>query len=97
MNWMCIRYMEYILWNRMDYQLDSDMSSELILENILPKEHRLLTDKWMYSTELRVLNIQMIYQMIFLFTNNWHTVRCVSSILLFVILFLCFYYLMCQL
>lgn len=94
---MCIRYMEYILWNKMDYRLDSDMSSELILGNVLSKEHGILTDKWMYSTELCVLNIQLIYQMLFLFTNNWHIVRCVSSILSFVILFLCFYYLMCQL
>lgn len=40
------------LWNRIDYQLDSDMSSELILGNILSKEHGLLTDKWIngYAT-----------------------------------------------
>ncbi len=86
-----------LLWNRIEYQLDSDMSSELILGNILSKEHGLLTDKWMYSTELRVLNTQLIYQIIFSFTNNWHAVRCISSILLFMILVVCYYYFMCQL
>ena len=66
--------------------LDSDMSSEMILGKILCEEGRIMTDSWYYSTELRVVNTQLIYALFFNFTDNWHTVRMVSTFVLHLIL-----------
>lgn len=85
------------LWNKIHCLIDSDMSSELILGNILSKEHGILTDKWFYSTELRFLNTQLVYKLVFVFSNNWRIVRCVSSVFLMIVLLSCFYYMMYQL
>lgn len=41
--------------------IDSDHSSELILAKILSENNEILTKDWHYSTELRVLNTQVIY------------------------------------
>lgn len=91
----CLVIWGIFLWKRINYQLDSDMASDLMLGNILSKENGILSEQWMYSTELRVLNMQLFYKLIFLFTNNWHVVRCISSVLLLVVLLICFYYMMC--
>ncbi len=93
----CLVIWGIFLWKRINYRLDSDMASDLMLGNILSKENGILSEQWMYSTELRVLNMQLFYKLIFLFTNNWHVVRCISSVLLLVVLLICFYYMMCQL
>lgn len=93
----CLVIWGIFLWKRINYQLDSDMASDLMLGNILSKENGILSEQWMYSTELRVLNMQLFYKLIFLITNNWHVVRCISSVLLLVVLLICFYYMMCQL
>ena len=45
---------------RIDRLLDSDMSSEMILGQLLARNNGILSDQWYYSTELRVLNTQLI-------------------------------------
>ena len=67
---------------RMPYFLDSDMSSELLLSRILSEEHSLMSKNWFYSTELRVLNTQLVYTFFFNFTNSWHRVRLLSDAVL---------------
>ena len=62
--------------------LDSDDSSELILSKLLADENRLITDKWYYSTELRVLNTQILYAFFFHVTQNWLMVRLLSFVCL---------------
>lgn len=64
-----------------DYMLDSDMSSELILAELLSKEHGLLSANWYYSTELRVLNTQLIFSPLFLVLNDWHMIRVVGTLI----------------
>lgn len=83
----------YQLWVNMDYLLNSDMSSELLLSKILSEEHTLISKNWYYSTELRVLNIQIIFSILFLFINNWHAVRIIGIIILNLILLLSFVFL----
>ena len=41
---------------RINALLDSDMSSEMVLAQLLAKENAALSTHWYYSTELRVLN-----------------------------------------
>ena len=50
---------------RIDRLLDSDMSSEMILGQLLARNNGILSDQWYYSTELRVLNTQLIYALFF--------------------------------
>lgn len=57
--------------------IDSDMSAELMLANLLNKHHELLLCKdWLYSTEIRVVYLQAAYRIgLFLFPNNWFYAR----------------------
>lgn len=64
--------------------LDSDMASEMILADILNKEHSVsgLTHSWYYSTELRFLQMQWFYRIgLLLFPHNWHMARVISMML----------------
>lgn len=65
---------------RIDRLLDSDMSSEMILGQLLARENAVLTPHWYYSTELRVLNTQIIYAFFFKLMNNWHLVRMAATV-----------------
>lgn len=90
-------YMNYKMYTVMDYLIDSDMSSELVLARILASEKRFITTSWFYSSELRVLNTNLIFMPLFLLTDNWHTVRIAGIVLLDLVLFISFYYLAKQL
>ncbi len=60
---------------KIDYLINSDAASELILGKLLASENRILSENWFYSTELRVLNTQIFYSLFFKLTNDWHLVR----------------------
>lgn len=70
-----------------DSIVDSDMSSELILgKRLSTSAFGILDSGWFYSTELRVLNTQLIYKFFFwLCGDNWHLVR-VCSVAVFMLL-----------
>lgn len=55
---------------RINALLDSDMSSEMVLAQLLAKENAALSTHWYYSTELRVLNTQLLYAFFFKLSNN---------------------------
>lgn len=74
---------------------NSDDASELILGKLLADEGGILSKNWYYSTELRVLNTNLIYSLFFRLTDNWHLVRVLSSAVLYGLL-LCSYFLMCK-
>lgn len=71
--------------------LDADASSELVLAQHLAKTGQILSTDWIYSTELRVFNTQLIYAPLFLLFNNWHLIRFFGSVIMQGILVLCFY------
>ncbi len=84
--WLCIG----IVWDVWYYivrgklMLDSDISSEIILADILNKEHSVtgLTTSWGYSAEIRALNIQWFLRIgLLFFPNNWHMARTVGMTL----------------
>lgn len=65
--------------------VDSDMASELVLGHELALKGGILDKAWCYSTELRVLNTQLIYKLLFrLLGDNWHMIR-VCSVALFMV------------
>lgn len=60
--------------------LDSDASSELVLSHYLAHSSDFILSKdWFYSTELRVLNTQLIYSVFFRFFSDWSFVRFCSA------------------
>lgn len=72
--------------------LDSDLSSELILAKLLNSEKGILTSNWFYSTEVRVLNTQLVFAPLFSLFESWKTVRLAGTAILLVILVLsCMY------
>ena len=61
------------------HNLDSDISSEFILAQLLNEEGRFfLTDSWFYSTELRIVSPVPVYQLAMMLTDNWHVARTIS-------------------
>lgn len=73
--------------------LDADMSSELVLSDLLRQEGGILSTNWYYSTELMVINTQLLFTFLMHFFESWHVVRVVGTILLFVFLLASAYYL----
>ena len=63
-------------------RLDSDMASEQVLANLLAQEGGALSANWYYSTELRVVNTQLVMAPLFRLFSDWHTVRVAGSIIL---------------
>lgn len=56
--------------------LDSDMASELALAQHLVKKGTLISRTWRYSTEVRVLNTQLVFTPLMkLLGDNWRLVR----------------------
>ncbi|MDO5378722.1 MAG: hypothetical protein Q4G52_10355 [Clostridia bacterium] len=69
-------------WAYGQHNLDSDISSEFVLAQLLNEEGRLLTDNWFYSTELRLVSPVPIYQLALLLFDSWHLARTVSIAIL---------------
>ena len=78
---------------KLDASMESDFSSELVLAKILAQEKRLITTSWYYSTELRVVNSNVVSPILFLFTDNWHLVRILTIVIMELFLFAAYYYL----
>lgn len=74
--------------------LDGDMSYELILGNVLAGENKwFVTNSWFYSTNLRVLDIQFVYGLLFRIFHKWIYVRFFAIILVNCTFLLLIYYL----
>lgn len=74
-------------------QLDSDISSELVLSRLLASEHKLITKNFFYSTEMNIINTHIAYTFLFLFTDSFYKVRVCSRILILAAVLGSFYYL----
>lgn len=70
------------------YFIDADMSSELVLSKLLSQEHGVLSTNWYYSTELRVLNTQLVFVPLFHLFRDWQTVRAVGTAILLALMVL---------
>ena len=73
--------------------INADDSSELVLANILADQHSVISRDWYYSSELRVLNTNLINAPLFMFIHNWRAVRICSLIILNIVLSLSVLYL----
>lgn len=84
---MCLAVLRYLLASGLSL-LNSDASSEMVLSAQLNREHAFLTtENWFYSSELRIINTQLIYRIgLALFPHNWHWARLTAVALFLLIL-----------
>ena len=67
--------------------LDADLAAEMVLSNLLNKEHSMLSKEWIYSTELRVFESQWFYRLgLLIFPNNWHAARVFATMIMLAVL-----------
>ena len=60
--------------------IDSDMSSEMVLANLLNKENTIISKNWIYGSELRVIHMQLLFKIALkIFPSNWVLARIVSQ------------------
>ncbi|MCR4788797.1 MAG: hypothetical protein K5888_09425 [Lachnospiraceae bacterium] len=80
------------------YLVDGDMAGEMILADLLNKEHDfLLSDNWYQATEIHVFFMQIIFRPILLiWPNNWHMVRVVSMVIIYAINLAGYFFMMKQ-
>jgi len=73
-----IRNVCYV-YSKQGLLLNSDASGEMILADHLNKVGGFLSKDWFYSSELRVLNTQIVYKLgLLFFPHNWHLARTFS-------------------
>lgn len=79
-----ICYVMLMMHNGFRY-LNADDSSELVLARILAEQHSILTRDWCYSSELRVLNTNLIFAPMFMIFRSWKAVRIAGGCILMLI------------
>lgn len=73
--------------------LDSDTASEMILSDLLNKEGVFLSRNWWYSTELRIVHLQIVFRpLLLLFPDNWTLVRILGMALVLLGMAVSFFY-----
>lgn len=72
--------------------INSDEGAELILARMLAQDGGILSKNWHYSTELEVLNTQLVYSFLFRFISDFKTVRIVGQVILTCIYLACYYF-----
>ncbi|MBR4581400.1 MAG: hypothetical protein IKO32_09220 [Lachnospiraceae bacterium] len=89
-----VRNVSYV-YSKQGVLLNSDASGEMILASHLNKVGGFLSTDWFYSSELRVLNTQIVYKLgLLFFPHNWHLARTFSVGLFMLILIAAGWYLM---
>ncbi len=83
----------FTTWQTSLYCLDGDTSSELVLAHHLNETGQLFSRDWYYSSELRVLNTQLVFAPLFSVFSDWHMVRFTGTLILQALLVLSFFYL----
>ena len=67
--------------------LDADEASEMVLARLLNAEGGFLSRNWFYSTELRVLNTQIVNKAaLAVFPSDWHAARTLAIAVLMLVL-----------
>ena len=76
---------------RADYTLNTDDASEFALGKFLAEEGSLISKNWYYSTELSVINTNLIYPFVFRLSDSWHRVRVISTAVIYLIMLAAYY------
>ena len=93
----CVGSFLLFLHQNMLTMLEADMASEMALGYHIFQSKNLVPADWYYSTEIRLLNMPLLYAFFFQFIESWHWVRILSVACGYVFMLLAFYYLCRQL
>lgn len=74
--------------------LNSDMASEMVLARELADENKFITTEWFFSTEIRLIYIQLIAIPLFKLFSSWHIVRTLTNLIFYIILLGTYFYMM---
>lgn len=66
--------------------IDSDMASEILLAKECFLEKTFFPKTWYYSTEMRILNTQLVTAPLFIFTSNLFLIKTISALILTLLL-----------
>ena len=88
---LCLAGTVFFFRARYKNTLTSDEASEMVLGNLLASEGGILSKNWYYSTEIRVLNINVLYSLFFRLTNSWHRVRLLTTVTLYLMMVITYY------
>ena len=72
--------------------LDSDAASELLMGKLLADEGRLISENFLYSTEIRILESNLIWMPLFSLIDNWYVVRIVGTVIMYFILLISLFF-----
>ena len=85
---ICIAFLvTYTVYSSMHKFIDADLSSETLLARECVREKSLVPLGWGYSTEIRLLNTQLISAPLFVFIKSWDSVRAITSLISCAVLF----------
>ena len=84
----CVAFLvTYTVFVCMHKHIETDLAGETLLAKECVREKSFIPLGWRYSTELRLLNTQLISAPLFLFTSNWDLVRALTSLFSCAVLF----------
>lgn len=84
----CVAFLvTYTVLTCMHKFIEGDLAGETLLAKECVREKNFFPLGWRYSTELRLLNTQLISAPLFLFTSNWDLVRALTSLISCAVLF----------
>ncbi len=92
---ICVGATLSFLHARINTIIDADEASELVLAKLLSEEGSLLSTRWLYGNELRILDVQIVNSLLFRVTDNWHVVR-FASCAIHMLLLLGMYFVLCR-
>ena len=79
---VCIAFMlVYTVETCLPKFIEGDLASETLLARECVREKSLVPLGWGYSTEIRLLNTQLISAPLFVFISNWNVVRALTSLI----------------
>ena len=87
----------YFLYRYFDLEIDDDSGAEMVLSHLISKGGPFIRHDWYYSSEIRIINTQLVYSTVFRFLQNWHVVRIVGNVIMYAILLVVMWYLSKQL
>lgn len=86
----------YCTATRSDNHVNSDLASEFLLAKECVLEKTFWPRGWIYSTEIRLFNTQLVTAPVFLFTDSWTIAKVLTTFFSMAILFFAVYFVLNQ-
>lgn len=85
-------YEMFLIYKNVFVLSDSDISSNIIYGKLLLENKSLILNNWYYSTFVDILNIDKIFELLFIFSNNWVLIHFFEVVFVDILLVMSFFY-----